>query len=102
MLTESIEDELLVALTRQYEEDPQQFVTLPKMILDCSIAREIVALMRNAGEVEEQVRGVVRLTPRGHKACQSRWIQAPEGETMDATLLKVFVALGSAHRARRE
>jgi len=60
-------DELLVTLARQYEEDPCQFVTLPKQTVDSSLARFTVAELRNEGYVEEQVRGVVRLTARGYE-----------------------------------
>jgi len=36
--------------------------------LDSSIAREVVAELRNGGYVEEQVRGVIRFTLRGYRA----------------------------------
>jgi len=67
MHPESIQDELLAALTTQYERDPEQFLTVPKSTLDSSLARGVIAELRNAGDVEEQVRGVVRLTSRGYK-----------------------------------
>jgi len=60
------QDELLVTLTHSYEEDPGQFVTMPKLVLDSSLARIAMAELRNEGYLEEQVRGVVRLTPRGY------------------------------------
>jgi ribosomal protein S19E (S16A) len=67
MEIELIRDGLLVTLAKCYEENPSQFVTLPKQTLDSSIAREAVAELRNEGYVEEQVRGVIRLTPRGYQ-----------------------------------
>ena len=59
---------LLVTLAGRYEEDPAQFVTLSKQTVDSSRSREAVAELRNEGYVEEQVRGVIRLTPRGYRA----------------------------------
>ena len=72
MQPETIQTELLLTLAGLYEEDPSQFVTLPKQTVDSSIAREAVAELRNEGIVEEQVRGVIRLTPRGYMAYQSK------------------------------
>jgi hypothetical protein len=71
MLQEIAGNDLLVTLAHRYEEDPCQFVSLPKLILDSSSARMAVAELRNEGYVEEQVRGVVRLTARGYKAYKS-------------------------------
>ena len=71
MFEEPIENELLVALAQCYEHDPGQFVTLPQQTVDSSFARVAVAEMRNEGYVEEQVRGVVRLTPRGYQVYRS-------------------------------
>ena len=68
MHRELIRDGLLVTLAGRYEEDPVQFVTLSKRTLDSAVAREAVAELRNEGYVEEQVRGVIRLTPRGYRA----------------------------------
>jgi len=42
-------------------------VTLPKQTVDSSSARLAMAELRNEGYVEEQVRGVVRLTARGYQ-----------------------------------
>ncbi len=68
MHRELIRDGLLVTLARRYQEDPGQFVTLSRQTVDSSLAREIVAELRNEGHVEEQVRGVIRFTPRGYRA----------------------------------
>ena len=68
MHRELIRDGLLVTLAGRYKEDPVQFVMLSKRTLDSSVAREAVAELRNEGYVEEQVRGVIRLTPRGYRA----------------------------------
>ena len=59
---------LLVTLAGRYEEDPAQFVTLSKQTVDSSRSPDAVAELRNEGYVEEQVRGVIRLTPRGYRA----------------------------------
>jgi hypothetical protein len=67
MHTELIPAELLMTLAKCYEEDPSRFVTLPKHTLDSSMARLAVAELRNEGYVEEQIRGVVRLTARGYE-----------------------------------
>jgi hypothetical protein len=67
MYLQSVRDGLLVTLALRYEEDPSQFVILSKQTIDSSSARVAVAELRNAGFVEEQVRGVIRLTSRGYK-----------------------------------
>lgn len=67
-----MENELLITLAEGYQNNPGGYVTLPKETLDSSEARVIVADMRNQGYVDEQVRGVIRLTPRGYKLCRSR------------------------------
>jgi hypothetical protein len=67
MYQEMVQNELLVTLAHCYEEDPDQFVTLPKLILDDSLARLAMAELRNDGYLEEQMRGVVRLTPLGYE-----------------------------------
>ena len=72
MLQEPFENELLVALARCYEHDPGQFVTLPRQTVDSSEARVTVAELRNEGYVEEQTRGVIRLTARGYKVYKSK------------------------------
>jgi hypothetical protein len=67
MYQEMIGSDLLVSLAHSYEQDPGQFVTLPKPVLDSSVARLAMAEMRNDGYLEEQIRGVVRLTASGYK-----------------------------------
>jgi len=67
MSCQNIQDGLLVTLALSYEAGPRQFVTLSRQTLDSSSARVAVAELRNGGFVEEQVRGVVRLTIRGYK-----------------------------------
>jgi Mn-dependent DtxR family transcriptional regulator len=67
MSCQSIEDGFLVTLVLRYEEDPHQFVTLSRQTLDSSSARVAIAELRNEGLLEEQVRGVIRLTTRGYK-----------------------------------
>ena len=67
MHAQTVRDGLLVTLALRYEEDPNQFVILSKHTVDSSSARIAVAELRNEGMVEEQVRGVIRLTARGYK-----------------------------------
>ena len=67
MHLQNMRDGLLLTLVVRYEEDPQQFVTLSKQTLNSSSARVAVAELRNEGLVEEQVRGVIRLTARGYR-----------------------------------
>jgi hypothetical protein len=64
----SIREGLLAALTECYEADPAHFVSLPKQVVDLSAAREVIADLRNQGDVEEQSRGVIRFTRRGYKS----------------------------------
>jgi hypothetical protein len=71
MYQEMVPSSLLVTLAHCYEEDPGQFVTLPKPVVDSSLARMAVAEMRNQGYVEEQMRGVVRFTLRGYQFYKS-------------------------------
>jgi hypothetical protein len=63
----SIQTELFVTLVEHYEQDPGEFVRLPQQTVDSSFARVAVAELRNQGYVEEQIRGVVRLTLRGYR-----------------------------------
>jgi hypothetical protein len=67
MHLQTVRDGLLVTLALRYEEDPNQYVVLSKHTVDSSSARIAVAELRNEGLVEEQVRGVIRLTARGYK-----------------------------------
>ncbi|HXR17785.1 MAG TPA: hypothetical protein VN777_16445 [Terriglobales bacterium] len=73
---ETIESKLLMTLAQCYEHDPAQFVTLPQQTVDSSAAREVVSQLRNEGYVEEQMRGVIRLTRRGYKVCKNRHLSA--------------------------
>lgn len=68
----SIQTELFLTLAERYEHNPQEFVTLPQQTVDSSFARVAVAELRNEGYVEEQVRGVVRLTLRGYNVFKSK------------------------------
>jgi len=71
MRQEIVPSNLLASLAHSYEEDPRQFVTLPKPVVDSSLTRMAVAELRNEGYVEEQARGVVRLTMRGYQFYKS-------------------------------
>lgn len=66
MTWQNIHDGLLATLALSYEEDPQRFVTLSRQTLDSSSSRLAVSELRNEGLVEEQLRGVIRLTARGY------------------------------------
>jgi hypothetical protein len=68
----SIQSELFLTLAEHYEHNPKEFVTLPRQTVDSSLARVAVAELRNEGYVEEQVRGVVRLTLRGYNVFKSK------------------------------
>jgi len=72
MQMSTLENELLTALASNYEKNPFGYITLPKQTVDCSEARCIVADMRNQGYIDEQMRGVVRLTARGYQICRTR------------------------------
>ena len=67
-----VQDGLLVALVLRYEEDRDQFVILSRQTVDSSSARLAIAGLRNEGLVEEQVRGVIRLTALGVQKVQER------------------------------
>ena len=68
----TMETDLLTVLAANYERNPFGYITLPKQTVDCSEARVIVADMRNQGYIDEQMRGVVRLTARGYQVCRTR------------------------------
>ena len=67
MSVQSIRDGLLVALVLLYERHSDEFMILSKPTVDSSSARLAIAELRNEGLVEEQVRGVIRLTALGYK-----------------------------------
>jgi Mn-dependent DtxR family transcriptional regulator len=67
MFVQSIREGILGTLVLRYEQDRAQFVTLSKQTVDSSYARLAIAELRNEGLVEEQVRGVIRLTARGYE-----------------------------------
>jgi hypothetical protein len=64
---ELLRDGLLFALSQRYRDDPNQFLILSRQSLDSAMMRGVVADLRNEGQVEEQMRGVIRLTPRGYR-----------------------------------
>lgn len=71
MPDEDIRNDVLVALVRSYEQNRNEFMVLPKQTLDSSSTRLVIAELRNQGTVEEQVRGVIRLTALGYKKYKS-------------------------------
>ena len=71
MATQNIPDDLLLALVVRYEQHRDQFLTLSKQTIDSSSARLAIAELRNEGLVEEQIRGVIRLTALGYRKCKN-------------------------------
>lgn len=67
MIENAFCDELIDRLAERYEEDPSGYVHLPQPTVASSLARLTVSELRNEGYVEEEVRGVIRLTARGYK-----------------------------------
>ena len=49
-------DGLLFTLAQRYREDPSHFLHLSKQSMGSALTREIVAELRNAGHIEEDVR----------------------------------------------
>jgi len=72
MLENALCSDILVRLAECYEEDPGQFMHLPQPTVASSVARQTVAELRNEGYVEEEVRGVIRLTARGYQAFKKK------------------------------
>lgn len=72
MLDSAFSSDLFYKLARRYEEDPDEFLHLPQPTLASSMARQTVAELRNEGYVEEEIRGVIRLTERGYQAYRKR------------------------------
>ncbi len=79
MTWHNIHDELRITLILRYEENPHQFVTLSRQTLDSSLSRLAIAELRNEGFLEEEVRGVIRLTARGYKQCKTTFPYACAG-----------------------
>lgn len=71
MSDQEIRNELFLALVLRYEQQRDQYMTLSKQTIDCSSARFAIAELRNEGLVEEQVRGVIRLTAMGYRKYKS-------------------------------
>jgi restriction endonuclease Mrr len=71
MSEQEIRNELLLLLVSRYEQQREQYLTLSKQTVDCSFARWAIAELRNEGLVEEQVRGVIRLTALGYMKYRS-------------------------------
>lgn len=69
----SVRAEILCTLSKQFEQDARQFVSIPQPMMQMCATRAALAELRNDGYIEEQVRGVVRLRPQGymmfHKHC---------------------------------
>jgi hypothetical protein len=70
----SIRWELLMFLSKNYEEDYRRFVVIPVSLMEICSIRFAVAELRNDRYVEERVRGVIRLSPRGYLMCQKEML----------------------------
>lgn len=79
MSEQEIRNELLLMLVFRYEQQHDQYLTLSKQTVDCSSARLAISELRNEGLVEEQVRGVVRLTALGYRKYKSAPAYAEPG-----------------------
>jgi predicted transcriptional regulator len=71
MQRDLVRDGIRFKLAERYRENPAGFLSLSKEAIDSALGREIVAELRNEGYVEEEVRGTIRLTPRGYRAFQN-------------------------------
>lgn len=71
MSEQEIRNELLLVLVLRYEQRRDQYMAVSKQTIDCSAARLALAELRNEGLVEEQVRGVIRLTSLGYRKYKS-------------------------------
>jgi hypothetical protein len=71
MQRDLVRDGLRFKLAERYRENPTGFLSLSKEAMDSALGREIVAELRNEGHIEEEVRGTIRLTPRGYRAFQN-------------------------------
>ena len=60
-------ENLLLVLADYYEQDPRKFFQLSEKSLSSAFVRQMVAELRNDGYVEEEVRGVIKLTAKGYK-----------------------------------
>jgi hypothetical protein len=71
MQRDLVRDGLRFKLAERYRENPTGFLSLSREAMDSALGREIVAELRNEGHIEEEVRGTIRLTPRGYRAFQN-------------------------------
>jgi hypothetical protein len=76
MQLQTIDNDIFVSLIQHYEHDPGEFVALPRKAVDSSVSRIAVAELRNEGYIEEQIRGVVRLTRRGYLVFRNKPLPA--------------------------
>ena len=71
MQRDLVRDGLRFKLAQRYQENPAHFLSLSQQAVDSAMARELIADLRNEGHIEEEVRGRIRLTPRGYRAFQN-------------------------------
>lgn len=67
MLENATRENLILALADCYEEDPRKFIHLSERTLGSAFVRQMVSELRNEGYVDEEVRGVIKLTAKGYK-----------------------------------
>jgi predicted transcriptional regulator len=85
--SDSIRTQLLMTLVARSKQNPNEFVALAKQDMDSGLVRQIVADLRIEGYVEEQTRGVIRLTQLGFNAHGDKiqsgekfaWLSAAQG-----------------------
>jgi hypothetical protein len=75
--TDAIRTQLLVSLLEHSKENPNEFVALCKQDLDSGLVRQVVADLRIEGYLEEQTRGVIRLTQLGFNAYCNKQLAWP-------------------------
>lgn len=69
---QSIQWEVLMFLTKHYEEDCRRFVVIPQLLMETQPVRAAIAELRDGEYVEERVRGLLRLRSNGYLMCQKK------------------------------
>jgi len=57
-------------LAQHYEDDCSRFVVIPQPLMETYLVRSAIAELRGDKYIEELVRGVIHLNPRGYLTCQ--------------------------------
>ncbi len=92
MLATSIPPDLIRELVRLYQHDPAQFFYVPAQVMASAAMRESIAELRNNGYIEEELRGIIRLTTRGYRTFQRELAvkKASSTDTQSATGLPAW------------